>query len=391
MYLSEILTTKPAHERARLKGIEIAKIKKIPRQNVKFSGADYDIEIVDTKSIQTGVEIFARAWHPNGEQVGFGKDGSIDLERFRIFNPPILVDDPNGTIIRPYKDAVTNEPRERKLREDPKEAILQSLAHTISLVGKDGANIVKGKVGNTTSTFYPDPDVESTSVDGPVCMDTDPGGSWAAAHDATVASGSLGGAFPSVSESTDTNNGIGCYNSSNGRHIIARGFFLFDTSALGDTDTIDSVTSSIYVVSINDADNDANAFVSVVQSTPAGNTDLVAEDYDQCGAVSNPTEGIDTGERKDITNITAAAYLNFTLNSTGRGWISKTGITKLGIREGHDILNDPLTNNGGNTHESIFIRWADYAGTTNDPKLVVVHSVAAVLSTIPTLLTLGVG
>jgi hypothetical protein len=35
----------------------------------------------------------------------------------------------------------------------------------------------------------------------------------------------------------------------------------------------------------------------------------------------------------------------FTLNSTGRGWVNKTGYTLLGVREGHDVLDDPLIRN----------------------------------------------
>src|SRR3990167_1069334 len=40
---------------------------------------------------------------------GFGADGSVEIERFRIYNPPILVDDPNGTIIREWTDEITKE------------------------------------------------------------------------------------------------------------------------------------------------------------------------------------------------------------------------------------------------------------------------------------------
>jgi hypothetical protein len=33
-------------------------------------------------------------------KLGLGKDGSVEIERFRFFNPTILVDDPNGSVVR---------------------------------------------------------------------------------------------------------------------------------------------------------------------------------------------------------------------------------------------------------------------------------------------------
>ena len=39
-------------------------------------------------------------------------------------------------------------------------------------------------------------------------------------------------------------------------------------------------------------------------------------------AIDNPTEGVDAGQRKDITNITENAYVSFQLNSAGRSWIN---------------------------------------------------------------------
>src|SRR3990167_9364429 len=135
-----------AKERANIKGEEIAKIGSVSTTNVKFSGADYDIEITDIKAIAGGVEIFARAWDTNG-QVGFGKDGSVDIERFYIINPPIMVDDPKGDVVREWTDERTGELKQRKLRESPQEAILQSLAHTVSLTDNKPRRSEERRVG----------------------------------------------------------------------------------------------------------------------------------------------------------------------------------------------------------------------------------------------------
>ena len=49
--IKDLLEGKVGNERANIKGREIAKVKSVPRQNVKFSGADYDIEIVSMSPI----------------------------------------------------------------------------------------------------------------------------------------------------------------------------------------------------------------------------------------------------------------------------------------------------------------------------------------------------
>ena len=121
--IEEMITGKSSTEKAMIKGREIANIKTIAKQRVQFSGGDYFIEVVDMKAIPKGVEVFTRAWNVDGTQIGFGKDGTVDIERFVFINPPILIDDPNGTIIREWTDEITGELKQRKLREDPKEAM----------------------------------------------------------------------------------------------------------------------------------------------------------------------------------------------------------------------------------------------------------------------------
>lgn len=382
MPIEASLYGKTARQKSDIKAVEIAKVARKKHQRSK-----YKIEIVDTNVIDGGVEVFAKAWD-GVNQIGFGEDGSVEVERFRIFNPPILVDDPSGTIIRVTEaNPVTRAPRsERRLREDPQEALLQVIEHNLSVMKNihDDSRIQRGKIGRTTTTLYPSAGAVSP-VDGRTSYGNSSGGSWNQSHDATSANGSTS----SVSDTEASGQFATAYNHPNGHHIISRGFFLFDTSAIG-ADSIDSAIFSLYVTAISDQDNDANAFVSVVQSNPASNAAIVAADYDQCGdAVDNPTEGHDSGQRKDITGISTSAYLDWTLNSTGIGWIDGAGITKLGTREGHDILDDPLTNNGGNTTSSITGYYADQAGTSNDPKLVVTH--AAAVTNFNSLMMLGVG
>src|SRR3989344_4431957 len=168
--------------RASIKGKEISKIKELERTRRD----KYEIEIVKMQSIRGGVIVFARAWE-NGVQIGFGSDGTVDIERFIIHNPPILVDDPNGEIIRTGTNSVTGEITERHLREDKLEALLQSLEHTISVKKEKFGpeNIIAGKVGNTTSTFYPEAGSGVTAMDGAVYQRESGGVSWATLRAAT--------------------------------------------------------------------------------------------------------------------------------------------------------------------------------------------------------------
>ena len=208
---------------------------------------------------------------------------------------------------------------------------------------------------DTTSTFYPDPNVETTSVDGHVSYFT--AAAWSTVHDATVGS--------TVADS-DASATIQGYNDS-GFAGVSRIFTLFDTSSIPNNATINSATYSLFESTTFNGANDGNDFVSVVTTSPASNTALALEDYDQIGTTEQHT----TAERKDITTgIADNAYNNWTLNATGISNISLTGITKFGAREGHDLLNTPP---GSSYNEATFLS-AETAGTTSDPKLVVVYT-----------------
>ena len=114
---------------------------------------------------------------------------------------------------------------------------------------------------------------------------------------------------------------------------------------------------------------------SIVQTTPASNTALVLGDFDQCGDVDDPDEGIATGDRFDPhDDFSIDQYNDLDLNATGLGWIIKDGITKLGVRFTFDITDDDP---GANKH-MVYMNCgsADQSGTSKDPKLSVTHGVA---------------
>lgn len=203
---------------------------------------------------------------------------------------------------------------------------------------------------DTVTTVYPDPDPETTTVDGRV---RNSGATYATVHDA--ADGSA--ADPTSSVLSWHHSFI------TGTYYIDRSFFLFDTSTIPDGDTIDSAIFSWYHTATVPTYPDADS-TDVVSSTPATNTNLVVGDFDQLGTTSFAT--------KLDSSIANSAYNNWTLNASGLSNISKTGVSKFGTRHLQDLNSTAPT--GENQTEWLY---AENAGTGSDPKLAVTHTAAA--------------
>ena len=149
---------------------------------------------------------------------------------------------------------------------------------------------------------------------------------------------------------------------------LIRSFTLFDTSSLTASAEISSAVESLYLSS---ADNDPNMGQSVylVTTTPANTNNLVNEDFDQVGSVSQANTPL-------ISALSASAYNDWTLNATGRGNISKTGITKFGFRISGDATNTEPSWPGGNLDNTVIANSADNA--SNKPKLVVTYTTTSI-------------
>lgn len=216
--------------------------------------------------------------------------------------------------------------------------------------------------------YYPDPDVETTTVDGRV---ENEGTVYATVHDAIAGSSA---ADNSVTQYQARNSFFGgtTYN-------ISRGFYLFDTAAIEDTDTISSATFSICGSGTAEANADTETMV-LVASTPATNVALVVADFDQLGTTSFGTFAVAGYDQTDGT------YNNITINATGIAAISKTGVTKFGLRMQRDIDSSAPTG-----ENYIHGYQADQALTTKDPKLTGTSSFVSPVSIATTSLLLGVG
>ena len=215
--------------------------------------------------------------------------------------------------------------------------------------------------GMDTLTAYPDPNPETATVDGYVLR-------TAAEAWATKTAGA-GTDF----DDTGTSDGFVriVSTTANNWNILRRSIFLFDTSSLGAGSTISAAVMSLFGES--KTDNLAiTPNIDIYTSTPASNTALEAADYGNTGSTSQ------TGAAMSYASWSGASvYNDFTFSATGRGNVSKTGVSKFAARNAnYDVANTPPTwsdsvssNLGGS--------YADAAGTTQDPKLVVTYTIAA--------------
>ena len=203
----------------------------------------------------------------------------------------------------------------------------------------------------THTTYFPDPDIESTTVDGRAHKDDS--SDWPTtrnAADGQTAADDIGvGGIPSGSgvEATLYRN--------------FRAFVLFNTADIGDTDTLDSATLSGFVRGGNpDTQSDP---VYAVTTSPASNTAITTADYDQVSGIS----------RGSVAFGSIDTYHDISLTGTLTDYIDRAGVTKLGFRGDYDFNNTTPTA----ALNLMSMNAAETAGTSQDPKLVVTHTAIA--------------
>jgi len=229
----------------------------------------------------------------------------------------------------------------------------------------DAGTVYPFTVGDST-TFYPDADAESTSVDGGVARSVyyidSSGVSWAGIRDGagTVAGGSTYDMSTSMLQTSGNDGTYWLY--------LFRGIVLFDTSGIDDGHTVTAATLSLYNVNALATGTWAGGGTNVYLSTPASNTSLETADYGRIGTVAQSTT------LTQASGISVDAYNDFALNDMSQ--ISVDGITKLGIREAaYDAEDVEL---GHYTSRRLKIEWrtAEMGGVYR-PKLVVTHAAPA--------------
>jgi len=360
------------------------RLEKLVRFNSVLS-ADTDIEFhlryTDTPAIT-----------PSTLDASKNRDDEATANRTKLKNGELISQD-NGFYIKPFG---VSENRGLGMREikiwdstvtDPNAGTTQKIETVDTDIKTDGsgysiltkhikASFFSGVTypvfTDTVTAFNPDADTESTSTDSTI-LDISTlasASNWNTVHDKSSAGSSVEHDYERL-EIGHTRTNVG------GKILMVRNFILFDTSSIDDTHEASEATLSFVLKTAYNRESAGSSSISpttnvLVQSSPASSTNIVQDDWDQCGATDDPDEGTDT--RFDAyTDWTVDSYNDIDLNATGLGWIAVDGISKFGIRTTIDALDDyPGTNKHSNHGD---VASADIAGTSEDPKLTVTHAV----------------
>jgi hypothetical protein len=229
---------------------------------------------------------------------------------------------------------------------------IQSYAKYFEYKSKDISPLAKAALSMvaTTDTYFPAP---GTLVDGYLYSGSR--ATWTLARDlASAASVNFNATNEQVAESTRVNGSS---------WVILRSAYVFNTASIPDTNAISSATFSLFGDGGSPTNADSTS-LELVSCTLTANHFLTEDDYNNLGAVSMGTIA--------LASWNTAAYNNLALNASGISNISLSGNSYFGIRTGLDLNNTTPT--GSNLATAYY---SDQGGTTNDPKLVVVHDVPA--------------
>lgn len=155
---------------------------------------------------------------------------------------------------------------------------------------------------------------------------------------------------------------------SNHYQNVTRSIFCFDTSALTSAATISAAVASLY--GNTKVSGLGSPTVDIVASTPASTTALASTDYSQVASVSFANIA--------WASLSTVGYNDWTLDANGRANISKTGVSKFGLKTSWDIAGVMGGSWVANQDLQFIAYAATAAGTTTDPKLVVTYTVPLV-------------
>ena len=269
-----------------------------------------------------------------------------------------------------------------------------------------------------TTTAYPDPHTESSTVDGALAhlhhSSSHTGGSVNTTYSHLV-TGKVSGSN-NEDEGTDANSdsgyhesdaattyyhypiGIACASSGWKQHFSL--VFLFDTSGVG-TDTVSAGTFSYFTqetsasgtsgsgydfgMSVADAAaSRTGSALQLMEIDTASNTELQWDDwYDKKSASGDQFSDSILWASGNFPASGSPAYKDIAFNSTGLGNVVGSGITKLCTMEAtyeipYLINGTPdRTHPGSAKNDEGNCRMSEHTGTSNDPKLVITHASAS--------------
>lgn len=325
----------------------------------------FEVEIRSVEPIVGGgIQALLRAWDSGGKPVGFGPDGSAEIQRSRIYNPPIMVPDPLGTYIVQSITRAGVVQDASSYREDVAEALLLELAHVAKVTGKSGASIVPGKTARTTSTFNPVAGVGTGPLDG-----------YTGRQGVNEIFGTIrAGAGTAHGESNTEFAGtlLIATSTTDQYSFLRRGGYGFDSAPIPDTDTIDSATLSIHGSTFDGGSGNnlgGTPAYNITSFSPADTDDWANSDFANFG-------GTEFASEITLSSWTDTDFNDFALNASGLAHIDKAGLTHFMGRLNWDADNSfgGTWTSGGFT--SFLQKFVDFAGTVDDPVLTVEHTAA---------------
>lgn len=208
----------------------------------------------------------------------------------------------------------------------------------------------------TTTIIYPDAGTGGTTVDGHVRR---------SGVDQTFTNIRTGaGVANSATTANENCAQLTATATSNQYSVLRRFIITADSSAVPSGDTVSAFTVSLYGTGKGNGLGDAE--LDVVTSSPASNNSLVNADYTYTNFGTTPLGSV------TYSGFSTAGYNDISCDVSG---VTKAGITKIGLRLSWDTDNSAPTWSSGAV-SSFQIYTADQAGTTNDPKLTIVHAPA---------------
>lgn len=175
----------------------------------------------------------------------------------------------------------------------------------------------------TTTSFVPDANPETTSVDGHVLK-------FDAAGESLTNITSGNGTTATDDTATFKVCDLESFSDTDTYDLNARSFILFDTSSLTVNAAISSATLTVRITTNVSGSEFTGAAVGVILVNPASNTSLATTDYNSVTLTRQATDLL-------ISGMSAGADSVWTLNATGLSNISLTSISKFGTTNNKDI------------------------------------------------------
>ena len=148
-------------------------------------------------------------------------------------------------------------------------------------------------------------------------------------------------------------------------YLIIRAFLFFDTSIIPDDATLTKAVLRLYLTSKIE-ENSGQSTLHVVEGVQ--DDPLQLNDFGDHLSKTTSGGSIAYSVLPDVNN-----HFDISLNDTGKGWVNKTGITKLCLRVSGDIDNTVPTNAGAGKN---YIMWSssEKGVESQRPKLIVYYN-----------------